>query len=109
MDYTEQMPEGMTVGFDMPVVTSAVTEKYVYFSVEKVWSDIRKRIVADDFKSGATLTPPFSEQVLIAFVRPGKGLVKEEQRKDSITLDELTMMMTDYLRFLETIQTLNSK
>lgn len=104
----EMEDEGMEMGFDIPIISSAVTEKYAYFSLIKIWGDIRRRIGTDYFKSGATMVPPFSEQTLIAFIRPGKELHPEPLRENALTLAELTEMMKNYLNFLDSMQSLTA-
>lgn len=94
-------------------VISAVTEKYVMLSVNKVWGDIRRRAGlygTDDFQGGISATPPFSMELVVAFTRPGKEDVKEDLPKNAITKEELLQIMQQYLELVDEIQkTVNKK
>lgn len=103
MEDYNQTDDDATYGFELPMMASAISKKYVYFSLEKFWVDIRKRIGTDDFKVGSTLTPPYSEHIYVAVPRKGKDDIEEPVRENAILLNELIELIETYLEAIQTI------
>lgn len=104
-----EMDQGMTVGMDYPIVESAVTRKYLYLAIGKVWGDIRRRIGTDDFKSGLSADPPFGKEIVVAFIRHGREDDEEKIWDNAIEHTELLRLLQDYMQLINDIQQLVSK
>lgn len=82
--------DGDEVGFSVILPAApAVTEKYIYLSLAKTWGDLRVRIKADDLSMGTSFGVPTGQELMVAFMRPGKEKVDEALREGAITVEEL--------------------
>ncbi|HMN10767.1 MAG TPA: hypothetical protein PKD55_00415 [Bellilinea sp.] len=85
--------ESGAFGFEVvqPAIAPAITEKYVYVSLEKYWTGVNLHSgpnSRDEIRAGFNLVPPVGKELLVALPRPGKEGVEEEVLEGAMTLAE---------------------
>jgi len=77
-----------TIGTETSL-TTAVSNKYCYMRLRKMWGDLTFRIGTDDLRGGMTFIEPAGKEIVIAFVIKGKENVEEEQLPNTLTPEQL--------------------
>jgi hypothetical protein len=83
------MEDKLITEMSAPSLLPAVTEKYCYLRVQKMWGDLTFRIGSDDTQGGLTFIEPAGKEVVVAFILKGKEDVKEEQLYNTLTVEQL--------------------
>lgn len=82
--------EGLIAGYQ--AVSSAVSEDYVIFTLEKTWGSLQAKVSGyGEMTSGATFVPPVACEIKVYFKRHEE--VTSEPPEDAIGYDELVNIL----------------
>lgn len=81
----------------------AVSKKYVFYSLVKLWGDNKIRVGMVDRQTGATLQPPFDMETKIALPILGCEEVEEELPPNTLTKEQFIDQLRQFHEMIKQI------